>query len=53
MVGINFSDFIISCFDTHQILSGFPTASSNDEQRISESTSINFKIGCPKATAAS
>ena len=31
LVGINFGHFIISNSDTHQILSGFPTASSNDE----------------------
>ena len=31
LVGINFGHFIISNSDTHQILSGFPTVSSNDE----------------------
>ena len=31
LVGINFSDFIISSSDTYQVLSGFPKVSSNDE----------------------
>ena len=31
LAGINFSDFMISSSGTYQILSGFPTVSSNDE----------------------
>ena len=31
LVGINFSDFIISSSDTYQVLSGFPTVSSKDK----------------------
>ena len=52
LVGINFSDFIISSSDTYQILSEFPTVSSNDEPSRKVDLLI-FKTGCPKATVAS
>ena len=51
LVGINFSEFVISSSDTYQVLSGSHTVSSNDEpsQKVDH---LSFKTGCSKATVA-